>query len=261
MSSNDSIRRTVLVAGAVCLVCSVLVSGAAVSLKSAQETNRSLDRKRNILAAAGLLKTGDDIESLYQQRIDPRVVDLETGEFAEDVDPAQFDQRKASRDPAFSTALTTDQDVASIKRRSNLANVYLVRNEAGELQKIILPVHGYGLWSTMYAFLALDEDTKTVVGLKFYDQAETPGLGGEIANPDWQAQWEGKQVYGEDWEPAIELAKGGVDPASPKAEHQVDSLSGATLTANGVENLMHFWLGENGFGPFLAQLREGSNDG
>lgn len=252
---KEGVRQILVVATSLCLVASVLVSGAAVLLRPAQQENQALDRKRNILDAAGLLTPGEDVDALFEQ-VEPRVVDLDTGEFADVEDPAGYDQRKASRDPAASAGLPPSEDVAGIKRRANMANIYLVRADDGSLETVILPVHGYGLWSTMYAYLALGPDGSTVQGLKFYEQAETPGLGGEITNPRWLSQWEGKEVLDENGEPAIRLVKGGVQSGTPDAEHKVDGLSGATLTANGVTNMMQFWLGDQGFGPFLAKLRQ-----
>lgn len=133
--------------------------------------------------------------------------------------------------------------------------MYLVEN-SGAIEKIILPVRGYGLWSTLYGFVALESDANTVVGLGFYEHGETPGLGGEVDNPRWKAFWPGKQVY-RDGEVEIALAKGAVDPASTDAPWRVDGLSGATLTSRGVTNLVQFWLGEDGFQPFLANLKAG----
>ena len=127
---------------------------------------------------------------------------------------------------------------------------------ASGLDRIILPVHGYGLWSTLYGFIALQSDANTVAGIGFYEHGETPGLGGEVDNPRWKSQWPGKQVY-RDGEAAIALAKGGVDSSSPDAQWRVDGLSGATLTSRGVTNLVQFWLGENGFKPFLNKLKTG----
>ena len=111
----------------------------------------------------------------------------------------------------------------------------------------------------LYGFLVLEGDASTVVGLSYYDQKETPGLGGEVDNPKWKALWPGKQVYDQDGKVSIDIVKGGVDPASPLARHQVDALSGATLTSNGVENMLHFWLGEHGFGPYLSKIRGGQS--
>ena len=126
----------------------------------------------------------------------------------------------------------------------------------GDIDKIILPIRGYGLWSTLYGFIALEADGNTVAGLGFYEHGETPGLGGEVDNPRWKAVWPGKQVY-RDGEVAIALIKGAVDTSSANAPWQVDGLAGATLTARGVTNLVQFWLGENGFEPFLNNLKSG----
>ena len=125
-------------------------------------------------------------------------------------------------------------------------------SENGELVRVVLPIHGYGLWSTLYGFVSLEGDANTIEGLGFYDHAETPGLGGEITNPAWVKTWQGKEVYGEDGNVQFEVVKGGA-----KGEHEVDALSGATLTSNGVEYLVQFWMGENGYGPLLKKLREG----
>jgi Na+-transporting NADH:ubiquinone oxidoreductase subunit C len=255
VSSNDSIKKTLIVAFSLCIVCSVIVSTAAVVLKPAQEANKTLDRKRNILAAAGMLDESRGVEEQFSQ-VTTRIVDLRTGQFADDVDAAKYDQRRAAKDSGASEVLTAEQDQAKISRREHYATVYLVKDEGGDIDKIILPIHGYGLWSTLYGFIALESDGNTVAGLGFYEHGETPGLGGEVDNPRWKAFWPGKQVYRND-EVAIGLIKGNVDPAGANADWQVDGLAGATLTARGVTNLVQFWLGENGFQSFLNNLKSG----
>ena len=255
MSSNDKTSKIILVALSLCLVCSVIVSTAAVVLKPAQEANKSLDKKRNILQAAGMLEPGVSVDEQFES-VETRVVDLRTGKFADDVDLERFDQRKAAKDPEQSERLTAAQDIAKISRREHHAVIYLVQGDGGELDKIILPVHGYGLWSTLYGFVALEADGNTVAGLGFYEHAETPGLGGEVDNPRWKALWPGKQVY-RDGQVELGLIKGAVDPSNANADWQIDGLSGATLTARGVTNLVHFWLGEDGFQPFLENLKTG----
>jgi|TARA_R100000789_G_scaffold26246_1_gene29320 Na+-transporting NADH:ubiquinone oxidoreductase subunit C len=258
-SQKESTVRTLIVALLVCLVCSVFVAGAAVALRPTQLENRQLDKQRSILAIAGLGEagmSGAEVKALYKERIVAKLVNLETGKFSDEFDPNTFDPLVAAKDPQLSDALPPEQDIASIKRREKYSVVYIVETE-GELDTLVLPVRGYGLWSTLYGFLALQEDLNTVAGLGFYQHGETPGLGGEVDNPKWRSLWEGKELYNEDEELAIQIVKGGVDPQSPKADHQVDALAGATLTSNGVNNLLHFWLGENGFGPFIANLRAG----
>jgi Na+-transporting NADH:ubiquinone oxidoreductase subunit C len=259
VSSNDGTSKTLVVALALCIVCSVIVSAAVVILKPIQEVNKTLDRKRNILAAAGMLQKNATAEDINQQfsDINTRVVDLNTGRFADNaVDLARYDPLKAAKDPDLSEALTTKQDLAKISRREQYAVVYLVQNPQGNIEKLILPIRGYGLWSTLYGFIALESDGNTIAGLGFYEHGETPGLGGEIDNPRWKAFWPGKQVY-RDGEVEIGLVKGTVDVAAVDAPWEVDGLAGATLTSKGVTNLVHFWLGKNGFEPFLNNLRAG----
>ena len=253
--SNERISKVITVAFALCIVCSVIVSTAAVMLKPAQEANQALDRKRNILAAAGMLEDGKSIEEQFAQ-IKTRIVDLRTGKFSDDVDAQSYDQRAAAKDPSLSDKLSGAEDPAKILRREHYAMVYLSESSDGDIDKIILPVHGYGLWGQLYGFIALESDANTVAGLGFYEHKETPGLGGEVDNPRWKGLWPGKQIY-DDGEVAIEVLKGTADPGSAMADYQIDGLAGATLTTRGVSNLVQYWLGENGFEPFLENLKTG----
>lgn len=254
-AKQDTISRTIIVALLLCIVCSVVVSAAAVLLKPQQIANKELDRKSNILAAAGLKKEGESVEAAFKQ-ITPKVVDLKTGKFTDAVDVATYDAQKAAKDPAQSNLLDKATDIASIRRTAKYKTVYLVK-EGDKVKTLILPVHGYGLWSTMYGYLALDGDLNTVKGLSFYAHGETPGLGGEVDNPAWKASWQGKKIYKDTEEPEIALVKGKVDNSAAGAEYKIDGLSGATLTSNGVTNLMKFWMGENGYAPLIKNLKAG----
>lgn len=254
-ANNDTIGKTITVTVLLCVVCSVIVSAAAVLLKPKQIANKDLDRKSNILAAAGISDASKSVDELFAQ-ITTKYVDLETGKFTTDV-PAKYDAKKAAKDPSLGKALSKDVDIASIKYQAKVMPVYMVEAD-GKIEKLILPVHGYGLWSTLYGFLAVEGDLNTVVGFGFYSHAETPGLGGEVDNPNWKALWPGKEIYpAGSMEPALGLIKGSVDTSNPNAKHQVDGLAGATLTANGVTNLVQFWMGANGYAPFLANLKAG----
>ncbi|NQU62784.1 MAG: Na(+)-translocating NADH-quinone reductase subunit C [SAR324 cluster bacterium] len=258
--ANDTVTKTLAVAGLLCIVCSVLVSTAAVKLKPLQERNKALSTKKNILQAAGLMEEGKDIEQLFR-KIQMRFVNLDSGEFDDSVNAEKYSQKAAVKDPGKSIKIPTDQDIAKIKRRAMIVPVFLVQ-DGDNLKTIILPIHGKGLWSTMYAFLALEGDGNTVKGYTFYDHGETPGLGGEVDNPLWKNQWVGKKLYDKDWNLAVEILKGRVNAENPNAIHQADGLSGATLTTVGVNNLMHYWLSENGFGKFLARIRnQGGGNG
>ncbi len=254
-SNNDTMGKTLLVTILLCVVCSVVVSAAAVILKPQQVANKELDRKSNILAAAGIVDPSKSVDELFKQ-ITTKYVDLETGKYV-DV-PAGYDDAKAAKDPQQNVVLTRQQDKAGIKTIAKVKPVYLVQGADGSVEKVVLPVHGKGLWSTMYGFLALEGDLNTVVGLGFFSHGETPGLGGEVDNPSWKELWPGKKVYGDDTtEPQLGLIKGSVDPSTPNAEYKIDGLSGATLTSNGVTYLVQFWMGENGYAPFLNNLRAG----
>ena len=263
--NKDSMKNIIVVSLLVCLACSVVVSGSAVLLKPQRIANKELDRNRNILEAAGLYDRETagadvDIAGLFEQ-FEMRVVDLEEKRLlsaveASDlgIDAASYEQRKAAKDPSLSKELETAEDIASISRRARYSVIYLLRGDDGEISKAVLPIHGYGLWSTLYGFIALDSDMNTVSGITFYEHGETAGLGGEVDNPAWKALWQGKSVY-RDGEVALSVLKGNVMPGSPHAAYQVDGLSGATLTSRGVHNLIAYWMGEDGFGPVLAGLR------
>lgn len=252
MANNDSTSKTITVALLLCIVCSVVVSTAAVMLKPAQVANKALDFKRNILAAAGLLKADVSVEEQFSQ-ISTKLVDLNTGTFTEAVAADSYDQRKASKNSDLSTELSNSEDLAKISRREDISKVYLVEGASG-LETVILPIKGYGLWSTLYGFLALGSDLNTVVGMGFYEHGETPGLGGEVDNPNWKALWIDKKVYAADGSVALGVVKG---KAAAGSEHDIDGLSGATLTGRGVDNLIKFWLGDNGYADFLANLKKG----
>ncbi|MCW8858144.1 MAG: Na(+)-translocating NADH-quinone reductase subunit C [Deltaproteobacteria bacterium] len=252
--SRDSTKKVLSVALLLCLVCSVLVSSAAVLLSERQERNKIEEKRKNILQAAGLYKQGEPIADLYAQ-IAPRIVDLQSGWFSDRFDPVTFDSRAAAKDPTLNQEIPAPLDLADIKRRSLYKEVYLVL-ESGQLQQLILPVHGKGLWSTMYGFISLADDLTTVRGFSFYEHGETPGLGGEIDNPNWKNQWQGKRIYGENGELRIEVAKGTVDKNDPNAVYKADGLAGSTLTARGVDNLLKYWLGEDGYQPFLERLQQ-----
>jgi Na+-transporting NADH:ubiquinone oxidoreductase subunit C len=243
------------------LICSLLVAGAAVGLRPRQEANQKLDQKKNILRAAGLYQGKGDVKTLFQQ-IDTKIIRLADGSFVapEEIDPASFDQLKAALAPETGAKLDKEQDLAGLGRQEKYSLVYLV-NKDGQLDKVILPIRGKGLWSTMYGYVALSADLSSISGISFYQHGETPGLGGEIENPSWQAGWVDKEIYNQEGEPVIRVVKGKATSTGEENEYQVDGVSGATLTMKGVSNLMTFWFGEHGFAPFLQRQREGRKDG
>jgi len=259
MSSKDSVAKTILVAGALCIVCSILVSTAAVSLKPVQERNKSLDKKKNILMAAGLFTPGDDIDAIFSEKVRPKLVELSTGEYSDAFSPEEYDESKAIKDDSLRVEIPPEKDIAGIRIRSKYAVVYEVMDGAS-LSQVVLPVRGKGLWSTLYGFISIKPDANTVAGLGFYQHGETPGLGGEVDNPKWKQLWKGKKIHDDDWNIEIKVIKGSVVASRPEAVYEVDGLSGATITSRGVSSLVRYWMSDEAFGPYLNKLKERGGD-
>jgi Na+-transporting NADH:ubiquinone oxidoreductase subunit C len=252
-SKKETFGGTVGFVLAVCVVCALLVSFSAVQLKPLQKANKLLDQQTKILEASGLLeKAGKDVVKTYNEFVVARMIDLDSGEFIEG-DVINFDERRNSRDKALS--IKPESDLAGINRRSNTAVVYLVKDDAGVINTVVLPIVGSGLWDLMYGYVGLEADLNTVKSVIYSDHKETPGLGAEVLNPAWKALWPGKKIYNDAGEVKAKLVKGG---AKANDIHGVDGLSGATLTSNGVTNTLQFWFGKEGYNTFITKyLAEG----
>ena len=251
---NDTILKTLTVALLLCLVCSVIVSSAAVGLRERQLENKRLYEKKNLLLVTGLLEDPHASKASILQAyasVETRVIDFKTGEYTEH-DPEAYDQEKASKNPAEYHSIDPRKDIAGIKTRAGHGKVYLIKDN-GTLSKIVIPIKGKGLWSTLYGLLALESDARTVYGISFFQHGETPGLGGEIDNPDWKSLWKGKQIYNDLGKPVLRVVKGRA--TEPMIQHKIDGLTGATITSVGVENLINYWHGDDQYGKFLKRLR------
>ena len=261
MPRLDSTKYTVIFATVVCVVCALLVSVAAVSLQPRQAANARLYMEKNVLVAAGLVDPGQDVSErelakIFETSIKARLVDLQTGELvpADKVDARGYDQRKARSDPGASRVAPANN--AGIGRVPNQGIVYFVMKDQ-KVDQIVIAVEGLGMWGTIYGFASLAPDGNTVRGLTYYDQKETPGLGGEISNPKWLALWRGRKGFDDQWNAKITVIKG--TAGAPESDPlRVDGLSGATVTSNAVTRLMQFWLSYNGYGKFLKRFREGA---
>lgn len=260
MAKKNEALKTIVVAGALCIVCSILVSAVVVNLRPMQNRNADLDYKKNILVSAGLLKEGEDIEEAFS-KVETVLVDFETGKIVKEseanIDLKTYDQNKAALDSALNTKIPSDANVADLNTRAKFAKVFLTRDEEGKPSTIILNVRSKGLWAAMFGFIALEADAKTVKGFAYYAHGETPGLGGEVDNPNWKSQWIGKSVYDDEFNVNFEVVKGNVNKSSPMAMYQVDGLSGATITSNGVSSSIKYWFGSNAYKTFLDNVRSG----
>ena len=266
--SNDSTKKMIIVALGVCLVCSVLVSTATVSLSARQEKNKENDKIKNILIAGELMQEGVNVKTIFDSNVKSEIINLQTGEVLPESDynaklnPVTFNIKDMADDPDYGITIPQDKDIARINKMPRYMSIYMVKAN-DQVEKYILPIYGKGLWSTLYGFLALGSDLQTIEGITFYEHGETPGLGGEVDNPRWKEIWKGKQAFKENGQVGITVIKGQVDPDDPNAPYEIDGLSGATLTTRGLDAMVKFWLGNDGYGPFIRQQKsrkEGTNE-
>jgi Na+-transporting NADH:ubiquinone oxidoreductase subunit C len=261
--SNASPRKALLVVFLTAVVCSSLVSAAVVILRPIQLDNQMLLRGRNIVQLTGQLtaeQVADDEQVLKAfKSLDARLVNVDEAQFDDAFDPRLFDMRRAVNDPELSTAVPAELDLANLGRRSRYVPIFLVWN-GSELERVILPVRGAGMWSMMYGYIALEADLNTVAGMTFYEQNETPGLGDQITHEHWLEQWRGREIFNDQGKPVFRVSDDTVRPGSDAVRFEVDALSGATVTANAVTALIRYWFGENGYGPFLSWMRENPPD-
>ncbi|MDH5311121.1 MAG: NADH:ubiquinone reductase (Na(+)-transporting) subunit C [Gammaproteobacteria bacterium] len=255
--NNDSPLKAALVAVGVAFVCSVMVSTTRVLLVPSDAGAVDIAKARHVLVAGGLSPSAgsyDDNEVLVRFReLRPVLVDLETGIEVDAPDAASYDQRAAAIDPEQSVAIPKDRDLAQLGRRAKYALAYLLPPHNGS-GGVVLPVHGKGMWSTIYGYVGLGPDLNTIHGVSFYEQAETPGVGDRFLEPTWLASWRGKSIYGEDGTLRFEVAlpQAGGSPAG----HRVDAISGATVTSERIGAMIGYWLGPDCFGPYLERLRD-----
>lgn len=259
-TKTDSTAYTIFFALIVGLICASLVSVASVVLKPRQDANARLYMEKNVLIAAGLVEPGTaltvaEVNAIFAESVVTRLIDLETGQALDlpSAEARQFDQRLARNDPETSD-VAPDND-AGIRRLPERAPVFFIE-ENGTFSQVVIPVDGLGMWGTVYGFLSLGPDADTVKGMTFYEHKETPGLGAEIANPDWLEIWEGRRAYDDAGNIQLTVIKGQAGSAADDP-YRIDGLAGATITGDAVTRFIQFWLGERGFKPFLDRVREG----
>ncbi len=222
-----------------CIVISAALSLTAGALKETQAKAEEFDRQKNVMLAAGLLKPDEqkaraELEQLYAQRVEERVLELASGETGKVTVAAFKAMRDADKKPYRLIAVTKDA--------------------AGKADAWVVPISGPGLWSILFGFLALEADGQHVRGLTFYKHGETPGLGGECENPEWTAKWVGKSIVDDQGKlVSVTVRKGKVDPAiAQQQQHEVDGLSGATITSNGITTFLRHDL--QGYLPLLTKI-------
>ena len=224
---NSHPGKTIGMALLVALLCSFAVSLTAVSLKPLHDANRLRE------SAASLVEV---MESFGFDLPRARLVELASGEYV-------------AQNPGTSIDLDAERDLAKLGTVERVAEVYELRQD-GRLELVVLPVRGNGYQSLLKGYLVLQRDLDTIAALSFYEQDETPGLGAKIVEKEWQSLWIGKQVADADGAIRIRAVRG-----DSEGVHEVDGISGATRTMRGINNLLRFWLGPDGYGPYLERLK------
>ena len=252
---NESIVKTIGVAFAVCLICSLVVSASAVSLRDLQKENKLNDKRIKILQVADIYDPNISIAEQFSE-LESKFIDFNTGLMMDEYNNFSiddYDQIVVTKDPNLSSKVPTSEDIAIIKNRENVGKIYILRDEIGTIDKLVLPIRGYGLWGTLYGYISIEDDFNTVSGIEFYDHKETPGLGAEVDNPKWKAQWKGKKIY-KDKKVNLAVIKGKVEAGDSESSYKIDGLSGATITSRGVTNMVAYWFGESGYSSLLREL-------
>jgi Na+-transporting NADH:ubiquinone oxidoreductase subunit C len=216
----------ILYSAALTIVCGGLLAFASISLKDRQDANVALEQKKNILSSVITLNETDDVVAIYKKRIKAFVIDY-NGNVKEGVKPEDVvvaaEYKKAPQD--------------------RLLPVYEFKSETDstKVEYAVLPLFGYGLWNNIWGFLAIQSDFNTVQGVKFQHAGETPGLGARIDTEEIQARYKGKKIFENAKIASVVLQKGeGFDYSNDA--HKVDGMSGATLTAKGVNNMLQDYL-------------------
>ncbi|MBL88440.1 MAG: Na(+)-translocating NADH-quinone reductase subunit C [Gammaproteobacteria bacterium] len=252
---NDSILKTIAVAFSVCLICSLVVSSSAVSLRDLQKENKLNDRRLKVLQVADIYDPSISISEQFS-KLESKYIDFDSGRIFneyKDFNIDEYDQIVVTKDSNLSSSVPASEDIAIIKNRENVGKIYILRNDINKIQKLILPIRGYGLWGTLYGFIAVENDFNTISGIEFYEHKETPGLGAEVDNPKWKSSWKGKKIYNND-QVALEVIKGKVELSDSDSMYKIDGLSGATLTSRGVTNMVAYWFSDSGYANLFREL-------
>ena len=209
----------------VSFICSMLLSLASEGLKDKKNLNIELDKKKNILQSIGIETVGlssEMIISKFNFNIKEQVINID-GMIVNDILHKDLEK--------------------NINRRSGDTEYYNENNKyfplfiSETMNSIILPISGKGLWSSLFGYVAINsKNYSTVNGITFYAHGETPGLGAEISKDWFKSNFVGKEIYNGGALVSVRVAKAGM--ANKSSSYEVDGISGATITSNGVEELL-----------------------
>ena len=247
---NESRTKTVGMAFIVAAVCALMVNGATVYLRPIQAQNRAHEQQVRLEALiAAIPGMSELIADAGGDALSAVVVDLETGWAAKDVSPDTLET--ALQDAKNYRQLTAEQDTAGLGTRPNYAQIYILRN-GDDVSLAILPFAGAGYQGPIQGMIAIRGDMNTIAGLAITEQVETPGLGGRIEEPAWQAQFAGVKVRD-----ANNTLRFRVQHGPATNDYEVDGITGATRTSNAMSEIIRFWMGPEGYGKFFEAVERG----
>lgn len=236
MNTNKN-SYTIIYAIIMVVVVALLLAFVSGALKSKQNANVELDKKKQILSSLNVDLNGQDAEALYNQYIQKAVVINSKGEILSD-----------DKDKAFKIDIVKELSKPLENRE---LPIYVATVDGQE--KYILSTRGAGLWGPIWGYIAFNEDKNSIFGTYFAHASETPGLGAEIANKDFQQEFIGKKIMSSDNE-FVSVAI--VKPGQKNTEKDyVDGISGGTITSKGVEDMLLKSIGQ--YESFLKQNAEG----
>lgn len=246
---NESRTKTLVMAFLVSSVCTLMVSGATVLLRPIQAANRAAEEQARIEALVQGIPGMADLLQQSGGTLSTVVIDLDDGRAAQDVMTDTLEATLA--DTANWTALNPGADLAGLGHRPDYAQIFLLRN-GDAISLVLLPITGQGYGGRIDAILALEGDMNTVAGIAITSHSETPGLGGRIEDPSWQASFPGTELRDDTGDVLFNVARG--EASTP---YQVDGITGATRTGRGFSNMVRFWLGPDGYGPLIRAIERG----
>lgn len=221
-----------------------LLSLAAVGLKPMQDMQVALDTQKKILGAVMQLQPTDDVPAIYEEKIESLVVDANGEEVKE-----------LEGEPVIAEAVNIESEFDK-DPQDRLYPVYKYSESGDQVTAYILPVFGVGLWDDIWGYIALNDDLETLAGVVLDHAGETPGLGARITSIDVQERFKGKRIYDDVGElVGIRMVKGETGEPSAYGDNEVDGLSGATITAKGVNDMISNYL--NHYQPYLKKVSEG----
>lgn len=270
-SSNTNVIIFMVI---LCVVCALILALLSISLQKTQDQAKEIDRSKQMLMAAKIynpegyfqiqtpegytpakyvdkgalvpgsksdLATSDEILAVYQKRIEPRLTNIEgkVKSFQElGIDPTTYLEENKKKGYAHLEWKLFYQVMPNPNAKGQFSETHP--------EAYIIPINGFGLWDSIYGYIAVASNADTIIGISWYDQKETAGLGAVIADPAWQAQFEGKEIFQESSNGTTNFAsaplgilvvKGTVLQMygnSPQSHSAVDGIAGATLTGEGV---------------------------